>query len=50
MFNELRRVYLTKYRKGNGVRWALACTWEQYRWLRIRRDPKRYAQWMTDHH
>lgn len=48
MVNELRRFFLKKYRKGNGVRWALAYTWDHYRWLRIERDPKRYARWKKD--
>jgi hypothetical protein len=56
MFNELRRFFLKKLRKENGVKrlypqhvwWAVAYTWEQYRWLRIQRDPKRYDQWKKD--
>jgi hypothetical protein len=34
-----------KLRKGNGVWWALAYTFDQWKWLRIQNNPKRLREW-----
>lgn len=57
MIKELWRFFLKKYRKEDGIRrlypqhvwWALAYTRDQYRWLRIERDPVRLAEWQRTH-
>lgn len=45
MSGELWYFFRKKLRKGNGIWWALAYTWDHYRWLRIERNPKRLAEW-----
>ncbi|MEU9795042.1 hypothetical protein AB0E27_31380 [Streptomyces sparsogenes] len=34
---ELWRFFWKKHRKGNGVWWALAYTWDRWQWLRQER-------------
>ncbi|MEU5166779.1 hypothetical protein [Streptomyces mutomycini] len=47
MVKELYAFFRMKLRKGNGVWWALAYTFDQWRWLRIQNDPKRLQEWFN---
>ena len=38
-----------KLRKGNGVRWALAYTWDDFQWQRTVRNPKKLTEWQHEY-